>query len=58
MWGMETKSAPVVTGALGLITKEMEKSINCIPGDINIYTVQKITLLRRAHILRRVLSFK
>ena len=43
-------------GALGTIKKDMENFSNKIPGNINIYKLQKITLLSTAHLLRWVLS--
>ena len=58
MWNMKTEVIPVVIGALGLMKKGVEQYTNRIPGNINIYEVQKIALLGTAHILRRVLSIK
>ena len=54
MWGLKTTTVPVVMGALGTIKKDMENYSNKIPGNINIYELQKITLLSTAHLLRRV----
>ena len=56
MWGIKTTTVPVVMGALGTITKDTENYSNKIPGNINIYELQKITLLSTAHLLRQVLS--
>ena len=56
MWGMKTETIPVVIGALGLIKKGLQKHMEKIPGAININEVQKITLLRTAHILGKGLS--
>ena len=58
MWNMKTEVIPVVVGALGLMKKGIEQYTNRIPGNINVYAVQKIALLGTAHILRRVLSIK
>ena len=54
MWNMKTEVIPVVVGAPGLMKKGIEKYTNRIPGNINIYAVQKIALLGTAHILRRL----
>ena len=56
--GAKTTTVPVVMGALGTITKDMENYTNKTPGNFNIHELQKITLLSTAHILRRVLSNK
>ncbi|CAH3038514.1 unnamed protein product, partial [Porites lobata] len=58
MWGLKTTTVQVVMGALGTIKKDMENYSNKIPGNINIYELQKITLLSSAHLLWRVLSIK
>ena len=55
-WGLKTTTVGVIMGALGTIKKDMENFSNKIPGNINIYKLQKITLLSTAHLLRWVLS--
>ena len=45
MWGMKTKTIPVVVGALGLIKKGLQKHMEIFHGTININELQKITLL-------------
>ena len=45
-------------GTLGIIKKDMENYSNKIRGNINMHELQKITVLCRAHLLRRVLSTK
>ena len=56
MWEMKTSTVPIVMGALELVKKGYETYINQIPGHIRIEELQKIALLRSAHILRRTLS--
>lgn len=58
MWGMKSKTIPVVIGALGVIKKGTGKYINEIPGKTQLRELQKTTLLGTAHILRKVLSIK
>ena len=58
MWDMKTDTTPVMIGALGLVKKGLERYIYNIPGNINIFEIQKIAILGTAHILRRVLSIK
>ena len=50
-WGLKTTTVAVIMGALGTIKKDMENFSNKIPGNINIYELQKITLLSTAHLL-------
>ena len=56
MWGMRTKTIPVIIGTLGAIKRGLETYLGRIPGQLSISELQKITLLGTAHILRRVLS--
>ena len=53
LWELKTTTAAVAMRALGTI-KDMENYTNKIPG--NIHELQKMTLLSKAHLLRRVLS--
>ena len=55
-WELKTTTVAVIMGALGTTKKDMENFSNKIPGNINIYELQKITLLSTAHLLRWVLS--
>ena len=52
--GAKTATVPVVMRALGTIKEDMENYSHKIPGNINIYELQKITLFSTAHLLRRV----
>ena len=58
MWQMRTEIVPVVIGTLGVIKKGSEKLVREIPGNINLWKIQKTALLRTAHILWKVLSIK
>ena len=58
MWGLKTKTVPVVVGALGVLKEPIEKHIDKIPRKINITELQKIALLVSSHILRKVLSIE
>ena len=55
LWELKTTTAAVAMRALGTI-KDMENYTNKIPG--NIHELQKMTLLSKARLLRRVLSIK
>uniref|UniRef100_A0A0L8I0U5 Uncharacterized protein n=1 Tax=Octopus bimaculoides TaxID=37653 RepID=A0A0L8I0U5_OCTBM len=58
MWNLKTETIPIIVGGLGLMKKYSDKYITKTPGLTNIYNIQKITLLRTAHILRKTLSIQ
>ena len=58
MGQIKTEIIQVVVGALGVIKKGSEKLVTVIPGNINLWEIQKTALLGTAHILRKVLSIK
>ena len=49
-------NVPVIVGALGLMRKGIDKSLEKLPGKIRHEEIQKIVLLGTAHIIRKVLS--
>ena len=58
MWRTKTIATTVVIGALGLVTKGLEKYTEKISGNINIHDMQNIALSRTVHKLRRMLTIK
>ena len=58
MGQIKTEIIQVVVGALGVIKKGSEKLVTVIPGNINLWEIQKTALLGTAHILRKVLPIK
>ena len=58
MWGMKTKTIPIVIGALGVIKKGSKKYLDDIPANIQLQDLQKTTLLDTARMLRKILSMK
>ena len=54
MWGMKTETIPVVIGSLGLMKKGLENFSDCILGNIDLNTIQKMAFLGTAHILRKI----
>ena len=57
VWGMKTKTIPIVIGGLG-IEKGSKTYLEDIPANILLQDLQKTTLLGTAHILRKILSLK
>ena len=56
LWQLKTQTVLVIIGALGVITKGVEKYLDKIPDHPNLQEVQKITLTGTSHILRKALS--
>ena len=56
MWQMKTEIIPVVVGALGVIKKGSEKLFREIPGNINLWEIQKTTLLGTARSMDGLLA--
>jgi hypothetical protein len=47
---------PVVTGAIGVVTKGLKKNLKAMPGKYSIGSVQKTATLRTSHLIRKVLQ--
>ena len=56
LWNMKVTIVPIVTGALGTITKGILKDLEDLEVGGRVETIQTIALLRTARILRRVLE--
>ena len=56
MWQKKVEVIPVIVGATGVVDKKLQKFLNKIPGNHNIYNLQRSAILGTAHILRKFLS--
>ena len=56
MWKVQTRVIPVITGAIGTISKSFRKFISNISGNHEVKELQKTAILGTAHILRKVLT--
>lgn len=56
MWNVKAQVVPVVIGALGATSPEIEKHLKNIPGKHDVRPLLKAALLGSAHILRRILD--
>jgi len=54
MWNVKTRVIRVITGVSGTISKSFRKYVNNIPGNHDIYELQKTAILGTAHILQKV----
>ena len=55
MWDLNTKAIPVLTGAIGTISKSFRRYVNHISAKHEIKELQETAILGTAHILREVL---
>ena len=58
MWGGDCIIIPVVIGGLGAVSKDAERHLKSLPGDVKMTLCQKITVLGSNRILQSVLSRK
>ena len=58
MWDNTVEVVPIITGATGVVEKNLKKYLNRMPGCHNVYNLQRSAILGAAHILRKVLSIK
>jgi hypothetical protein len=56
MWNIKTKVIPVVIGATKTISKLFRKCVSNVPRNHEVKELQKTTILRTAHIIRKVLT--
>jgi hypothetical protein len=56
MWNMKCKIIPVISGAMGTVTKVLKKNLEAIPGKYSIDSLQKTFVLGTSHIIREVLQ--
>ena len=58
MWNVQATVVPVVIGALGATSEQLEKHLNNIPGKHKTGSLPKAVLLGIAYILRKVLNLR
>ena len=56
LWNMQVTITPIVIGAFGTVTKGLLKGLEDLKVSGRVETIQTLTLLRTARILRRVLE--
>jgi hypothetical protein len=56
MWKMKCFVIPVIIGATGIATRGVKKYLETIPGKHSIDSLQKTSVLRTSHIIRKVLQ--
>ena len=56
MWSGDCLIIPVVVGALGAVSNDMEKHLKSLPGNAKMSLCQKITVIGSSRMLQSVLS--
>jgi len=55
MWNLKCRIVPVIIGATGIVTKNLTKNLEAVPGKHSTDSLQKPAILGTAHIIRKVL---
>ena len=56
MWNLKCTIIPVITGATGIIMRNLRKNLEAVPGKHSIDSLQKTAILGTSHIIRKVLQ--
>jgi hypothetical protein len=56
MWNLQFTIIPVIIGATGIVMRSLRKHLEYIPGKHSIGSLQKIAVLGKSHIIRKVLQ--
>jgi hypothetical protein len=56
VWNVKSVIIPVISGATGVVTKSLKKSIEAIPGKHSADSPQKTAVLVTRHIILKVLQ--
>jgi hypothetical protein len=58
MWNLKCTIVPVIIGATGLVTRNLRKNLEAVPGKHSIDSLQKTAILGTSHSTRKVLQFE
>jgi hypothetical protein len=56
MWNVKCLIIPVIIGATGIVTKDLKKNLEAIPGKHSTDSLQKTAVLGTLCIIRKVLQ--
>jgi len=56
MWNLKCTTVPVIIGATGIVTRNLKKNLETVPGKHSIDSVQKTAILGTSHTIRKVLQ--
>ena len=58
IWNRKVEVIQAITGATGIVDKNIKRYVGRIPGCHSIYSLQRSAVLGTVHILKKVLSIK
>jgi hypothetical protein len=53
---MKCTTLPVITGAIGIVTRSLRENLGAVPGKHSIDSLQKTAILGTSHIIQKVLQ--
>ena len=56
MWNLKCTIILVIIGATGIVTRNLRKNLEAVPGRYSIDSLQKTAILGTSHIIRKVLQ--
>jgi hypothetical protein len=56
LWNLKCTIIPVIIGATGIVTRNLKKNLEAVPGKHSIDSLQKTAILGTSHIIRKVLQ--
>ena len=56
LWNLKCTIIPVIIGATGIVTRNIRKNLEAVPGKHLIDSQQKTAILGTSHIIRKVLQ--
>jgi hypothetical protein len=56
MWNLKRTIIPVITGATGIVTRNLRKNLEAVPGKHWIDSLQKTAVVGTSHIIRKELQ--
>ena len=54
MWNLKCTIVPVIIRATGIVTRNLKKNLETIPGKHSIDSLQKTAIIETSHIIRKV----
>ena len=56
IWNLKCTIVPVIIGATEIVTRNLRKNLETVPGKHSIDSLQKTAILGTSHIIRKVLQ--
>ena len=56
MWNLKCTIIPVIIGATGIVTRNLRKNLEVVPGKHSIDSLQNTAILGASHVIRKVLQ--